>query len=229
MEASVAAAGAADGAQQEAGGQAGADGAGAPDFAGMAATLQQLEAGQQQLRDFLTSAPWQSAESDGAAGDGADGEQIDLSFLDDPMLNSDQVGEQLQAMIGKAAEAHTAQLAEQLKGLQDSVKEDRVAREADALVAEFPDIGDEKVAQQVMQTARQLAEDLGHPELANEPRFWRMAYLNGAAIRAAKDEGGETPAAAHLESSTGARPASAAGDPADAILGVRKGSSLLPF
>ena len=77
--------------------------------------------------------------------------------------------------------------------------------------------------------AGQLAEAHGQPELANEPWFWRLTYMAGRAADAAQEESGDVPAPAHLEGGTGAVPGAGGADLGDAIVGARRGASVLPF
>jgi hypothetical protein len=87
----------------------------------------------------------------------------------------------------------------------------------------------EEVANAVIKTAGELAQQLGKPELANEPKFWRVAYMMGKAAEAANSEGRDAPNAAHLEGGGGATPAGSQVNWADMIVnaGGRKGSSVL--
>jgi hypothetical protein len=107
----------------------------------------------------------------------------------------------------------------------------RREQEAAALIGEFPELGDEETTAQVLQTAKQYAETVGHPELANEPWFWRTTYVMGRAMDQAQEEQGDGPAPAHLESGSGAAPAGGGGQgmTAEQIVGARRGASVLPF
>jgi hypothetical protein len=96
-------------------------------------------------------------------------------------------------------------------------------------VQEFPDFADPQIAEQVVGTARQIAEAYGQTELANEPWFWRMTYMAGRAAESAAEEGDDASDAAHLEGGGGARPGGQQVDLGDQIVNARRGSSVLNF
>ena len=109
----------------------------------------------------------------------------------------------------------------------------RHRQEAQNLVDEFPQLAKPDTAKQVVETSRALAEQLGQPQLAAEPAFWRLAFMSLSAAEAAQNERLEDPAAAHLEGAGGAGPAAPQMDPMQAIFGGDEddgpGGGVLPF
>jgi hypothetical protein len=209
-------------------------GEGGQDVGALAEQLQAMQAGQEELRQFLTSQPWQQQQQGEEQQEETAEEPLDLSFLDpeDPGFDPNALAERLGGLISQTAEQRAQAL---IAPVQQQQAEMRRQNEARDLVAEFPEIANEETAQQVTSVARQLAEANGHPELADEPWMWRLTYLAGRAIDSANDEGSDEPGAAHLEGGGGARPTGGQqGDPADAYRqalreAARGGSSVLPF
>jgi hypothetical protein len=224
------------------GGQQGAEqgqqqGESGQDVGALATQLQSMQAGQEELRQFLMDQPWQQQ---GQQGEGeGEGEQqseepLDLSFLDpgDPTFDPDQLAQRLGGLINQTAEQRAQALIAPVVQQQAEMRRQNEARD---LVAEFPEIAQPEVAQQVVQVARQLAEANGHPELADEPWMWRLTYMAGRAVDSANEEGSQEPGAATLEGGGGARPTGGQqGDAAEeyrqALKGAaRGGRSALPF
>lgn len=223
-----AAQGAAEGQQQAPGGL---------DPASIQQALESMQGGQEQLRqqlgqmgEFLQTNPWQPpAEEPGP-------EPLDLGFLNDPMLEPQQLSERLTEVINQQAQQQAQSLLEQrLAPLEQRVNEREMHSEAADLVAEFPELGDPKVANEVVSNARAYADLLGMPEAANKPAFWRVIYMAGRAAEHASQEGsGATPGAAHLEGGAGAAPGQPQVDLGDMIVngggpGAPLGSRVLPF
>lgn len=211
-------------------GQAQGDGGEAqqgPDLAGITSQLEALTGGHEELRQLLQSAPWAQAETQ-AAEEADPG--LDLSFLQeyqDPAADPQNLAEQLQPAIEQLVQQR---LQAAIGPVQQQVEQQRIQSEAEALVGEFPEMGDPEKAQQVVALARELAEELGQPQLANEPKFWRQAYMVGRAVDQTNNEGRNVPNAAHLEGGGGATPAGSQVDPGDLIVQAgRGGSSVLPF
>ena len=86
-------------------------------------------------------------------------------------------------------EALTRQVAEEQHALQQqhlaeqqhhqqatAIIEGYVLDEAEALVERYPELAQEPIAKALMHEARQEAERLGEPDLANAPQFWREVY-----------------------------------------------------
>lgn len=226
-------------AQQGDGGQQGAEGQaaqGGPDLAQLAETLQSLQGGQEELRQFLAGQPWQQQEA-GTPGPEAQPqqEQIDWSFLDpeDPGFDPQAMAHRLAGVIDQTmASREQAFMQQHVAPLNERLETERINREAQNLVDDFPELADQKVAGEVVSTARQIAESYGQPALANEPWFWRMTYQAGRAAQQAQDEGAETPEAAHLEGGAGARPgAHQQGDMGEQLFQSpeRLGRRALPF
>lgn len=213
-----------------AGGQSAAQGQGegegvqqqqGPDTAALAEQLGQLSSGQEELRQFLMSAPWQAQEAEGEQ----DGQDLDLSFLDaeDPGFDPNTIADRLGGLIEQAVEQRVAPQTERLAQLER-------AAEADRLVAEFPEMGSPETANEVVKTAGDLAQAVGRPEIANEPWFWRLTYMAGRAADHANEEGAGAPDAAHLEGAGGAGPGGGQQvDLGQQIVDAKRGRGVLPF
>lgn len=214
------------------GAAAAADGQGqqGPDINAIAAQLESLTGSQEELRQFLMSNPWQQQAAQGGQQQEAAGPaELDLSFLDieNPTFDPSTVADRLQQVIAQQIDSRVQPVVDKLTGER---QEEQRQRDAEILVGEFPEMRETDVAEQVVLLARQMAEALGRPDLANEPKFWRYAYMVGRAADAANTEGAETPGAAHLEGGGGATPAGSQVDLGDLIVGTsRGGSSVLPF
>jgi hypothetical protein len=87
----------------------------------------------------------------------------------------------------------------------------------------------QQLSQTMLQAAGQLAEQMGQPELGQNPKFWRVVYMAGRAADAAAEEQGDISAPAGLESGAGATPGGGGGDLGDQIVGARAGRGVLPF
>lgn len=205
----------------------------------LAEQFSRLEGGQEELRQLLQSqiqAPAEPAAQEAQEPVDPFGD-IDLSFLDpsEPGYNPEQIADKLGGLIDQVAEARAQQITQPIVQRLDSIEsktaEDRIKAESRDLVAEFPELGDEKVANEVVGAAQQIAEAYGQPELANEPWFWRMTYMAGQAAELANQEGREGPAAAHLEGGGGAMPAgSQQVDLGEQIVSAQRGGrGVLPF
>jgi len=217
MEASNAGLAAAGDAGQDAGADAGVD------LSQITETLTSLSQGQEDLRDFLQSAPWQ-AEAELAEPEAP--EVPDLSFLDDPDLPPDDLAERLTG----AFDARSQQMVQQaLAPLQEKIAEQERLAQAQQLVAEFPDLADAETASTVVKAASEWAQQIGKPEMANDPAVWRLVYMASRAADAANNESSGSPAA-HLEGSGG--PSAAGGqqvDLADRIINAAGPRRVLPF
>lgn len=207
----------------QAGGQAATNGDGqgegqgqGPDVAALAEQLGANTASVEELRGFiqsqqelLQSQPWAAQQGEGEG----EPEGYDLSFLDpsEPGFDPETAAQQFGALVQQAAQDQAKQmLQEQIDPLRNDMTEMRHEREVRDLVAECPELADPEVAKKVAGEgglADQMAQDLGMPALAQEPKFWRLAYFAGRAAEAANAEGGESPQAAHLEGGGGAAPA----------------------
>jgi hypothetical protein len=217
VEASVAGQGQGDAGQGEAAQQQG------PDLSALTEQLGTLSAGQDEMREFLQSRPWDGQQEPEQAQQEP---ELDLSqYLDpaDPGYDPAQVAQQLSDVVEKVV----AQRVEQgLAPLQEQVQDVRRERDWQAIADEFPELVDEEVAKPVFQLAKTLAEHNGHAELAQEPWFVRMAYITGKAMETANEEGAEAPSAAHLEGGGGAAPA---GSQVDALTQVFGGGEDIPL
>ena len=190
-------------------------------------TLAALQSGQEELRSFLQSEPWQAAQQPPPEEPTPEEPvALDLSFLDDPDLPPDDLADRLTEAFDQRSQS---QLQQALAPLQEALSEQQRSREAEALVSEFPDLGDAETAEAVVQASRQWAEMAGQPELANSPTLWRLVYMAGRAADAANSESSEG-SAAHLEGSGGAGPAGGQQvDMADRIINAGGPQRVLPF
>jgi hypothetical protein len=202
----------------------------APDFGALSEQLQQLAGGQEELRQFLATNPWQAQETQQQQEQTPASPEVDLSWLDpaDPGYDPEQMSQRLTETFGQyvqqATEQATAPVMEQMQDMQRE-------QAAERLVNEFPDLQDADTANEVVRAAHEYASAMGVPQLGNDPKLWRLMYLSGRAIDAAQQEGSGDPGAAHLEGGGGANPGSAQVDPADVIMnaGGKRGASVLPF
>lgn len=219
---------AAEGQQQQAG----------PDIGQLAQQLGQLSQGQEDLRQFLQTAPWQQQDPGQAQDQQQQGQQepainVDLSFLDDPTLDPAQTSERLTGVVGQLVQQGVQEgLQQHLSPMQEQIAEQRREGQMERLVSEFPEMGQIETATEVVKLSRQYAEMLGNPALGEEPAFWRIMYAAGRAFDQAGQEGQGSgdPGAATLEGGGGATPGGGQqGDRFDAALNVKRGSGALPF
>jgi hypothetical protein len=157
-------------------------------------------------------------------------EPLDLSWLDpeSPSFDPNAMAQQLSGLVESTVEQRVQQAT---APVQEQVQQMRREQEAAALIGEFPELADEDTTAKVLETAKTYAQTVGHPELANEPWFWRTTYVMGRAMDQAQEEQADGPAPAHLESGSGAAPAGGGGQGMTAadIVGARRGASVLPF
>lgn len=209
----------------------------APDYAAMQAQLTELGPSLDEIRSSLAALqPTPAAGADGqqTAEQQAQAQQPDLSYLDpaSPDYNPRQAGEKMLAII---AEQNKTAIQEAVAPLQSELSQTRQQLAAQDLVQEFPDLADEKIAQQVLTASRQWVAAAGLPEsAAQNPQVWRSVYLMSVAAELqAKEKDNPAAAAATLEGAGGASPAGAssagAARTADDILGSQRGRSVLPF
>jgi hypothetical protein len=235
METGQGAGGAAQGEGQQ---QQGGNGEGTGTVPGLEAMAQQMQEFGQQLepmREFLQSQQWQQlqqaqGQEPGQQQEADPFEGLDLGYLEDPAIaagmDPQQFSQQLAQTISQAAE----QIADQRIGpVKEQLTDMQRQQDVAALVGEFPEMAEEETAQQVLGAAAQLAQSMGHPELAEDPKFWRVVYMAGRAADAAAEEQGDIPAPGQLESGAGATPGGGGGDLGDQIVGARRGSQVLPF
>lgn len=244
MEASAAAgpaAAAGDGAgeQQQGQQQQGQEQQQQPDLAALYGTLQELGPSLEDLRGQLTEQQQMMLELQAQqTQDPAQQQQLEQQAqqpnLDafnpdapgwDPQRAAQGLAELMQQQTQQAVQQAVTPLQEQLAGIE-------AQRQADLLANEFPELQDPQVAENVINVSRQYAELLGKPELADNPAFWRLAYMSGRAAEAANAEGQPQPAAATLEGGSGASPGGAdqRQQVVDGILNANgAGRSVLPF
>jgi hypothetical protein len=211
--------------QGDAQGQQQAGGFDPQQFAGQ---FEQLQQGQEELRQFLASQPWQAQEQPGETDQSQQDPSLDLGFLDqdgyaDPQQMAQSFQQLVQQEVAKERESWRQEHDKTVQRLTDFERR----QEAEHLVNEFPEIAQPEVAQQVVSTSREYADLMGHPELADSPKFWRLVYAATRAFDAAKQEGSGDPGAAHLEGGAGAAPGQPAQvDLADLIVNGGQDSAL---
>src|SRR5438105_556925 len=209
-----------------------------PDLASIQQQLSELGPSLEQMRGMLTEQQEQQqawAEQQQAAADGREPQQPaepDLSFMDpDNAAYNPQAAAQSLAQLMQDQSQQQVQAA--LAPLQEQIRTMEAQRQADLLAAEFPEMEDPEIAQNVIDVSRQYAQMLGQPELGDNPAFWRMAYMAGRAADAANAEGDQQPAAATLEGAGGASPAGTADEQKQLVQGILNadgaGRSVLPF
>jgi hypothetical protein len=197
----------------------------------LASELAQSRATQQEMYQWMQdNLRPQEAQQQETKPEATTPEPLDLSWLDpdSPTFDPNAMAQQLSGLVESTVEQRVQQA---VGPLQEQQQQMRREQEAAALVGEVPELGEEQTTQQVLQTAQQYAEAVGHPELANEPWFWRTTYIMGRAMDQAQEEQGDGPAPAHLESGSGAAPAGGGGQgmTAEDIVGARRGASVLPW
>jgi hypothetical protein len=87
----------------------------------------------------------------------------------------------LQGVIGQAVQQSVAPLNAQLAQMQ-------MEAGATQLVSQHPELGEPENAQRLIDTARQVARQIGSPELAERPQFWGLVH---AAMRSAEAQAAE--------------------------------------
>jgi hypothetical protein len=221
---------------QAAGGDAGGDNGQAqgeaqgPDLSGMVDQIGQIASGQEEMRQYLASNPWQAQEP---AAEEAQDEGLDLSWMDpqnpvyeDPAAVAQRLNDQISGAVEQRVQALTDPMREQMA----EMRRDQQARD---LAAEFPEIATDEMAQQIAGPgglAAQMADQLGQPALAAEPSFWRLVYMAHKQAEQANN-GSDGPGAAPLESAGGPGPAQQSNE--DIVKGIMEsggqGSKVLNF
>lgn len=205
------------------------------DAAALAEQLGSLTESQEQLRQFLQSQPWQQqAEQEPEVP--VQQESLDFSQLigeADPYVDPEQFSQNIAAYISQEAQRQAQDLVRQeVDPIRSEWAQQRIKMEAQELVDEFPEMATPEVAKRIAGEggiADQLAAQLGQPELAKQPGFWRIAYIASRAMDAMQEEGSEQPPAGHMEGGGGAMPGADAPDMGDLIVESRAGSRALPF
>jgi hypothetical protein len=240
MEASAAAGpatAAGDGEQQQGQEQQGEQQA-QPDLASIQQQLAELGPSLEQMRGMLTEQQEQQmawAEQQQPADDGREPQQPaqpDLSFMnpDSPQYNPQLAAQSLADLMTQQSQQ---QVQAALAPLQEQIRTMEAQRQADLLASEFPELQDPEIASNVIKVAREYAEMIGHPEVGDNPAFWRMAYMAGRAADTANAEQQQQPAAATLEGAGGASPGGSADAQQQVVQGILnaegRGRSVLPF
>lgn len=233
MEASQAGLAASDGQQQgdaqNGEGQGDANAQMAQQIESLANTLPQLQQSQEQMREYLQSNPWAPQDETQE-----EPQVADLSFLDEssPQYDPNAVAQRLSEVMKQEASTEAERLMqEKLAPIQAQVQEMKSQQGADELAAEFPELKDAKVAQQVIEHAEQQAQILGHPELVGNFQFVRQVYLMGRAMQLSQEQRGDGAPAATLEGAGGASPGAQGATPtADSVTSTwGQNQKLLPF
>jgi hypothetical protein len=198
-----------EGAAQASQGQGESQGSAGPDLSTLAQSLGQQGETLEQMRQFLSSQPWQQQEA--AQQEEAGGDEIDLSWLDQEMtLNPDAAAQRLNDVIS-AVDRPARPGAHGPRGRAQNQM--RINQEARDLADRFPDLQDAENAKKLagpgglVEQALQHADPAVAKQLAAEPWFWGLVHMSDKAAQIANNEGSEAPGAAHLESGSGAGPA----------------------
>jgi hypothetical protein len=159
-------------------------------------------------------------------------EPLDLSWLDpdSPTFDPNAMAQQLSGLVeSNAVEQRVQQAVAPVQQQQEQMQREQEIGCSARGVPRARRGGDD--GEGPADTSKQYAEAVGHPELADEPWFWRTTYVMGRAIEQAQEEQGDGPAPAHLESGSGAAPAGGGGQgmTAEDIVGARRGASVLPW
>lgn len=219
-------------AQGQAQGEGQAQGAPGQDVSQLADLLGQQGQSLEEMRSFLASNPW--APQQQGEGEGDQGGEIDLSFLDDPALAPEALQQQMTQTIGGLVDQRAQAL---VAPVQQQLAEMQRAQEARDLLGEFPEMAEEATAQQVVKMAHEWASEHFPPEIAKviaqKPATWRAVYMMGRAAESANAEqqGSGDPGAAHLESGAGAGPGQSQVDLKTMIMngGGARGADVLNF
>lgn len=208
-------------------GQAQGDGGGfdaAQAFGELRGSQEQMQQLLGQMGDRLNALPQPEAGQEPDAGQGEP--EVDLSFLDDPGADPQQLAATINQLVEQRVQSGVQQALEQhVDPLREGLTEERHHREAADIVAEFPELGSQEMQDKLFnpQTGAvvQLAQQAGQPDLAKQPWFWRQSYLALKGMEAAQAEqepGADASGAAHLEGGGGANPGGGQVDLADLIV-----------
>jgi hypothetical protein len=202
------------------------------DVSALQETLQSLQGGQDDMRQFLQSTLAAQAQQE-APQEEPGLPELDLSAFDpdQPSYDPNQAAQSLTQYIDQQAQARAdALVKEHIDPLREQTETLRRTAEARDLVGEYPELGDEETARNVLGVAEQWAQSIGQPELAANPQVWKLVYLAGRAVDSGNQEG-DSPPAAHLEGGGGASPAGGqqGGYTAPDIVNARRGSNALPL
>ena len=240
MEASQAGLGQGAGGADAAGGE---DAGGGIDAGALAQIQQQV---QQQGTQFAEGLEGLRGLLQQTIGDGGQQQQeddglgdLDLGFLDpaQPGFDPAQMAGQLQEIIDQRATAQAQRIVQQqVNPLQQRIEQNERMQAFTALVDEFPELGEEGPARQIVGLTRQFVESSGWPAaMADDPTLMRVLYLAGRATDAHNEEEaqGPDPGAALLGPGRGASPQGLGQgqDLGELITGPkgRRGAGVLPF
>lgn len=171
---------------------------GAPDYAALLESQQQMGSQMEQMREFMQSQPWAQQQEQAPAEPEQELPQLDFLESGDPEFDQ-QLAQNLQGFV----QAEAQKIAQQsLAPMQEQMQQMQRMDQARELVGEFPELNDPEHAQRVIGMSREYAEMMNRPDLADEPQMWRLMHLANAAMVSAQEEKEQSPAA-HLEGSGG--------------------------
>jgi hypothetical protein len=195
------------------------------DFSQITNSLESLTGGMEEMRQYLQSQPWQPQQE---AEVQAEEPAPDLSSLLDDVYDPRELAERMTGYVDTATTRQIQQalqpVLQQNQQLSEELQNLKWQSDAASLVDEFPQLQDQKVAEQVFEKAREVALELtsGDEQAANamlrNKGLIRMTYMLGRAVDTANAEQAGDPNAAHLEGGAGARPGAAPLDPAQALI-----------
>lgn len=235
MEGSVA-----GGAPAAAAGEANADGTqgaaapGADANAGVPAELisqvGEIASGLSEMREFMNGLQVDPAQQAATLEAQQQAEQDQYGFLTDDTLDPQATIKALGEVINQQV---TQGIQSAVQPLQQQIEGERQVREAEQLASEFPELQDEKKANELIDASRQVAAHLGQPDLGANPQFMRVVLLAARAQESALREGGNAAPTGVLEGGGapgGSRPGSG-GLTAESIVGGagNRGRAALPF
>lgn len=175
---------------------------------------------QQQFGDFMQQFQQQQepAQQDEPA---FNVDELEASFGLDRQ-GAEQLAGVLQEHTNSQVQAALEQFQQQhLAPLQQQVQQQQWEMDASQLASEIPDLQNPEMAQQVMDAANQIAENIGQPNLATHPQFVRVLAYGMIGMQYAQQQqqtAESAPQAAHMEGGGGAAPQSAQQNPDDAVL-----------
>jgi hypothetical protein len=198
----------------------------APDFSAIAQTLEAQGQSLEEVRSLLQNQPQPQQPQEQAPAEPDYLQQLfgdlDQQEPEPQQLNPDALQQFVQSEIQKA-----------VAPVQQEHQEYIIQQEAERLTQEYPELREQDRANLLLSHARQMAEQIGSPDLANKPAFWRMAYDQLLQREAAAEEkaAASEPPAAHLEGASGAGPAGQAQVDLVKMIGESGGAggSVLPF
>lgn len=178
-----------------------------PDLSALSEQVGGINTSLEEMRGILQGlTPAQQAEVQQA------GEEIDLSWLDNPTIDPAQQQQLMQQEFERIADQRAQALVAPVIERQEQA---RINTEARDLADRFPELQDADAAKRLAGPGGLVEQALSQANLppqvakqiAAEPWFWGMVHMADKAATVANSEGSGDPGAAHLEHGGGASPA----------------------